>query len=572
MTTVDSPAAIRRRSKRRASYSGRRDCYHAERVAAIPERIGRFRVLDLLGHGAMGIVYRGLDEALDRQVALKVMAGQAEAEARVRFKREAQAAARLQHPNIITVYELGEHQGAPFMALELLEGVDLQRAIEAGLRPDPRVTLPVVLQLLAGLGHAHERGIVHRDVKPSNLFLPRSRPAKIMDFGVARLAASATASGGLTSQGVVVGTPNYMSPEQVRAGELDGRSDLFSAGLILYELVTGEKAFRGDTIVALLFKIVHEQADLSLIPKGERWNTLRRVVERALQRDPDRRYPDSLSMSDDLIGAWHELGGDGDWTSAADLGLLSRAQARAVELGTTGPPLTPAVSLGTAPHEPEAPSSADTPASESRPAPATAPLRLAMALGVAAVLILAGTAVMLIRRPDASAPAPSTLGTLAVVPESIPPSLAPSATVAPATAPPATTAPKPTLPQPTIRPKPTLPIPPPSTLPPAAETHAPEPAPANARLDRADQLLAAGRYAAALAEARALLKREPGNVDARQIAEDAEAALLVETSLKNAKAALARGDKDAAVDELKRGLAVNSNEARLLALWREATQ
>ena len=121
-------------------------------MAPIPARIGRFRVLDVLGHGAMGIVYRGLDEALDRHVALKVMAGQIEPEARARFKREAQAAARLQHPNIITVYELGEHEGAPFMALELLEGVDLQRAIEGGLRPDPRVTLPIVLQLLAGLG------------------------------------------------------------------------------------------------------------------------------------------------------------------------------------------------------------------------------------------------------------------------------------------------------------------------------------------------------------------------------------------------------------------------------------
>ena len=201
---------------------------------------------------------------LDRDVAVKVMSkGLADADSRARFLREARAAARLQHPNIVVIYELGEHEGAPFMVLELLEGVDLQRAIDGGIRPDPRATLPVVLQLLAGLGHAHEHGIVHRDVKPSNVFLPSGRPAKIMDFGVARLTGLGT-----TTTGVVVGTPNYMSPEQASAGELDGRSDLFSAGLILYELVTGEKAYKADSLVAILYKILNEAPDLSLIPRG----------------------------------------------------------------------------------------------------------------------------------------------------------------------------------------------------------------------------------------------------------------------------------------------------------------
>ena len=175
----------------------------------LPDHVGRFRVLELVGEGAMGVVFRGRDESLDRDVALKVMRAQsAEADDKERFLREARSVARLQHPNIVTVYELGDHQGAPFIAMELLEGVDLQRAIEGGLRPNPRATLPIVLQLLAGLGHAHEHGIVHRDIKPSNLFLPRGRPAKIMDFGVARLAGSTSAAG------LLVGTPNYMSPEQ----------------------------------------------------------------------------------------------------------------------------------------------------------------------------------------------------------------------------------------------------------------------------------------------------------------------------------------------------------------------
>jgi serine/threonine-protein kinase len=537
-------------------------------MAPIPARIGRFRVLDVLGRGAMGIVYLGLDEALDRHVALKVMAGQIEPEARARFKREAQAAARLQHPNIITVYELGEHEGAPFMALELLEGVDLQRAIEGGLRPDPRVTLPIVLQLLAGLGHAHERGIVHRDVKPSNLFLPRRRPAKIMDFGVARLATGTTHGGGLTTQGLVLGTPNYMSPEQVRAGELDGRSDVFSAGLILYELVTGEKAFRGDTIVALLFKIVHEDPDLSHIPDGERWNTLRRVVERALQRDPERRYQDAMSMSDELIGAWHELGGEGDWTRGSDLGLVTRSKPR-VELGTTGPPPAPPVSLGTEPSEPTRaepalPLSAVEPLPAPAPLPSSGPLRLALALGIAAVVILAGTAFLLVRRPAPVAsgtPAPAPTLAVAPAPATAPATQAPaSVTIAPARSAPPTPTPRTT---PAMSPKPVLV---------ARATPMPEMPAASARVDRADQLLAAGRFASALAEARAVLKREPTNSEAQQIAEEAEAALVVESCVKQAKAALSRGDKDAAVEELKRGLAVNSNEARLLALWREATQ
>src|SRR5688572_17858779 len=225
---------------------------------AVPETIGRFRILSVLGRGAMGVVYRGRDEGLQRDVAVKVMLGDPDLENRRRFEREARAAGRLQHPNIVTVYELGEHAGAPFIAMELLEGLDLQRAIAGGMRPNPRATLPIVLQVLAGLGHAHEHGIVHRDVKPSNVFLPRKRPAKLMDFGVARL-------GGGSTVGMVVGTPNYMSPEQVRALDLDGRSDLFSAGLILYELVTGERAYRGDSLVALMYAIAHEDPDLGLL-------------------------------------------------------------------------------------------------------------------------------------------------------------------------------------------------------------------------------------------------------------------------------------------------------------------
>src|SRR5439155_230185 len=166
------------------------------------------------------------------------------------------------------------------------------------------------------------------------LFLPRGRPAKIMDFGVAWRAGATAATG-------IVGTPNYMSPEQVRGDSLDGRSDLFSAGLILYELVTGEKAYQGDSVVALVYKIAHEDADLSLLPRGEKWGRLRAVVTRALARDPQARYQDARGMQDELARALEDLGGEADWTSASDRGLLARGPLRPpAEPSTSVPPST----------------------------------------------------------------------------------------------------------------------------------------------------------------------------------------------------------------------------------------
>ena len=390
----------------------------------VPERIGRYQILGELGQGAMGTVYRGRDERLDRDVAVKVMSkGLADADARARFLREARAAARLQHPNIVVIYELGEHEGAPFMVLELLEGVDLQRAIDGGIRPDPRATLPVVLQLLAGLGHAHEHGIVHRDVKPSNVFLPSGRPAKIMDFGVARLAGLGT-----TTTGVMVGTPNYMSPEQVAAGELDGRSDLFSAGLILYELVTGEKAFQADSLVSLMYKIVHEAPDLGLIPDGRQWDRLRAVLTLALARKASDRYPDARAMSADLGQALSDLGGTLDWSAPADQALLVRPRPTLHGAPTT---FAPSPASGAAP--PQAPSSGREPGRAGTPAP-VAPVRrpaLAAGLGGAALVALVATGTWLWLRPAASPTPPAPLPSLS--PTSSPPALPPKE--APAVAP-----------------------------------------------------------------------------------------------------------------------------------------
>ncbi|HEX9190188.1 MAG TPA: serine/threonine-protein kinase, partial [Vicinamibacteria bacterium] len=340
-----------------------------------PGRIGRYPILGELGQGAMGTVYRGRDEKLDRDVAVKVMSkGLSDPRGRERFLKEARAAAKLQHPNIVVVYDLGEHEGAPFMVLELLEGVDLQHAIDGGIRPDPRATLPVVLQVLAGLGHAHENGIVHRDVKPSNVFLPYGRPAKIMDFGVARLGGLGT-----TTAGVVVGTPNYMSPEQASGGEVDGRSDLFSAGLILYELVTGERAFQADSLVSILYKILNEEPDLSLIAREPGWEKLRGVLSRALARRADDRYPDARAMSADLARALADLGGTLDWTAPADEALLVRPRPR------TAPRLERPAPVPEAPVPPVGPADA-------APAPAARRSPLAIGLGGAAVVAVAAGA------------------------------------------------------------------------------------------------------------------------------------------------------------------------------------
>jgi serine/threonine-protein kinase len=512
----------------------------------MPAQIGRYRILGELGHGAMGTVYRGRDESLERDVAIKVMSvGVTDPDARKRFLREGKAVGRLQHPNIVTIYELGEHQGSPFMALELLSGMDLQQAIEAGIRPDPKITLPIVLQALAGLGHAHENGIVHRDVKPSNIFLPRGRPAKIMDFGVVRMA------GGSTTKDMIVGTPNYMSPEQAKGGELDGRSDLFSVGLILYELVTGEKAFGGDSVVAVMFKITNEEPDLSLIPRGAGWDRLRAVLTRALSKKSEDRHPDARAMSSDLQQALKELGGTADWMAPSDQALLVRKRPAS------------AVGAPTAAAAPAARETVEETRTASRAESSRVSFALAGGLGALAVALLGVAALLWTRSPASIAPPSNPPTTAAASPAEPPSPRSTTRPTAPPSAPPAT---------PAASGSPT----------PAASAATPSPAPspssvaavspADARLERANEAFEKGRYAQALAEAKAVLVREPDNAQAKELAQDSEAAILIEDVVKRARAALKAGDRDTALAEIRRGLAVNPNEGRLMALFREATQ
>lgn len=270
-------------------------------------RIGRYWVTGHLGKGGMGRVYRAFDEALDREVAIKTLTGEGtlDPESRQRFEREARAAAKLQHPNIVTVFELGEDRGSPFIAMELLPGIDLEALLRSGEPLLLAEKLDIVAQVCRGLAYAHEHGVVHRDVKPSNIRLLDNGTAKIMDFGIAKLAGGS----GLTKSGMMVGTVHYMSPEQVRGRGLDGRSDVFSLGVILYELLAGQKPFRGEAATDILFKIVHEPP-LPIDPEGaaaaDLSPRLRETVAQALAKDPEQRFPSAAAMADAIAAVREE--------------------------------------------------------------------------------------------------------------------------------------------------------------------------------------------------------------------------------------------------------------------------
>src|SRR5262245_58333969 len=199
-------------------------------------RIGKYEILRVLGRGAMGIVYVAHDTVLERDVALKLMASSIADDPSTidRFTREAKAVAKMTHPNVVMVFDLGSHSdGSPFIAMELLKGHDLQHALRTPPALSLERKLSVLVQVLAGLDHAHQSCIVHHDIKPANIFICADGTVKIMDFGVARLA-----TGSMSGTGKIVGTADYMSPEQVKGDKVDGRSDVFSVGCMLYEMLT----------------------------------------------------------------------------------------------------------------------------------------------------------------------------------------------------------------------------------------------------------------------------------------------------------------------------------------------
>jgi eukaryotic-like serine/threonine-protein kinase len=273
-------------------------------------KIGRYRIVDELGRGAMGIVYKAEDPNLDRLVALKTIILPEDAEEhgeyRKRFFLEAKAAGKLNHPHIVTTFDCGELDGMAYLAMELLEGIDLRtRMTKQGVTALEAVE--IARQVAEGLGYAHERGVVHRDIKPGNIMLNGGGKAKIMDFGLARM----RMADHKTSTGMVLGTPRYMSPEQISGQPVDQRSDIFSLGIVLYEMLTGTRLFSGENIEQVQHSITQTDhlPPTRVVPGLPAMIDF--VVARALKKDPKVRYQDAYELASDLETCLAELRGQG---------------------------------------------------------------------------------------------------------------------------------------------------------------------------------------------------------------------------------------------------------------------
>jgi predicted Ser/Thr protein kinase len=267
--------------------------------------IGKYQILEQIGEGAMGVVYRATDPVLNRTVAIKVMSeGLAHDEGlRARFLHEAQAAGSLQHPNVVTIYDFGETDGHLFIAMEFVEGADLEHLLDHNAPLSLSAKLDIIIDVLNGLSYAHRRGIVHRDIKPANIRINEDGDARIMDFGVARLPTS-----NLTKTGVMMGTPNYMAPEQITGEEVTPSCDLFSTGALLYELLTGIKPFQADTMHGVLFKIVSDPAPDVRALKPDIPEALSGIVKRALAKTPGERFHNATDMANALTAVRAKLG------------------------------------------------------------------------------------------------------------------------------------------------------------------------------------------------------------------------------------------------------------------------
>ncbi|MBZ5525136.1 MAG: protein kinase [Acidobacteriia bacterium] len=262
------------------------------------QTVGRYEVIGELGRGAMGVVYKAQDPTIGRVVAMKTMRldthGLETEDMLRRFKNEARAAGLLSHPNIVTIFDAGEQDGMFYIAMEFIEGTTLHSMLADQRVLPPEEVIKIARQICRGLDYAHAGGIIHRDVKPANIMITARGMVKIMDFGIAK------AGGGMTNTGQVLGTPNYMSPEQVKGKPLDGRSDLFSFGVMLYEMLTGEKPFIGQNVTTIIYKIVHENPiaprdlDVTIHPG------LSAVVTKALAKDPQDRYQSGAELIRDL--------------------------------------------------------------------------------------------------------------------------------------------------------------------------------------------------------------------------------------------------------------------------------
>ena len=260
------------------------------------ERIGNYEILGELGRGGMGVVYRGVDSFIKRPVAIKtiylneIQEDHERQFLKERLYREAQSAGILSHPNIVTIYQIGELDDLTYIVMEFVEGRNLAQMLRSPDKPSVELLLSIFDQTAAGLDHAHAQGVVHRDIKPANIIVRSDGVAKITDFGVAKITSQT-----VTRTGMTLGTPHYMAPEQIQGKAVDGRADQYALGVVIYEIFTGHKPFKADTITALIFKIVTDGVD----PKRDNPNLsdgVSNVLKKALAKEVSERYPSCQAM------------------------------------------------------------------------------------------------------------------------------------------------------------------------------------------------------------------------------------------------------------------------------------
>jgi eukaryotic-like serine/threonine-protein kinase len=258
-------------------------------MSASPERIGRYKIRHSLGQGAMGTVYEALDPLIERVVAIKTinlnLSGAERSEFQSRFFREAKSAGRLNHPNIVTIYDVGETDEVAHIAMEFLTGQSLRSVLDSGVVLPMQQVRKIVVAVANALDYAHENGVVHRDIKPANVMVAPDYSVKIMDFGIAQLS-----TGSHTMFGTVLGSPKYMAPEQVAGRAVDGRSDIFSLGVVLYEMLTARVPFDADNVSAIMYKVVHEEAPAPSTVSARLPKAFDAIVARALAKRPEDRF------------------------------------------------------------------------------------------------------------------------------------------------------------------------------------------------------------------------------------------------------------------------------------------
>ena len=297
---------------------------------SLPQTLGRYTILGELGRGAMGVVYQASDPMLNRTVAIKTINVAADPEERAeyekRFYQEAKAAGGLSHPNIVTIFDIGHAGDLVYMAMEFVAGSELKSLLASHL-VEPQAALDIGAQIAEGLAYAHSRGVVHRDVKPANIMVVRGGPAKIMDFGIARMRSSDVK----TQTGMLLGSPKYMAPEQLLGGAVDHRCDIFALGVVIYEMAVGAPPFSGDDITQIMYQIVNAAPPAPSAVQRRLPAMLDLVLARALAKDPDRRYQDARELAADLRACAAQLAAappprapdDDDATQTLPIGAFS---------------------------------------------------------------------------------------------------------------------------------------------------------------------------------------------------------------------------------------------------------